>query len=142
MDGTTGQFHLLDVPAWLNPVLRPTSDIIQDPCIFFGYIVDGPDCAVKIVRQGSEEAAIYHRLQREPRASSDHTLPCEIIGLGDEVEPLLVFPYLIDSSSAGAREWPLSKVLQLIHQILEVSPPCVRYDTILTDSVIGARISA
>ena len=97
--------------------------IKQDPCIFFGYTDKGLRCAVKTVRQGSEEALIYQRLQREPLVPSDHILPCEIIGLEDEAEPLLVFPYVRDSIYAGASDWPLSRVLGLIYQILEVNFP-------------------
>ena len=98
--------------------------IIQEPCVYFGYIENGPRRVVKVVRQGSEEAVIYQRLQREPLVASDHILPCEIIGLGDEVEPLLIFPFIEDSTCGESKKWPLSRLLQLVHQILEVRFLC------------------
>ena len=36
-------------------------------------------------------------------------------------EPLLVFPHLDDATAVNTGKWPLSKLLDIIHQILEVS---------------------
>ena len=107
---------------WRSRTLRSNRGLMtQDPCVFFGYTENGPRCVVKTVRQGSEEAAIYQHLQREPHVVSDHILPCEVVGDGDVSEPLLVFPYLNDSATIATDEWPLSRLLGFVHQVLVVS---------------------
>ena len=108
--------------------------------MFFGYIENGPRCAVKIVRPGSQEASIYQYLQRD-EASSDHILRCEIIGLETMAEPFLVFPYLTDSSHTELEEWPLSRLLGFVYQVLEVLPPAHHPSHQHSQLETGVRIS-
>ena len=76
---------------------------------------------VKAVREGSDEANIY-KILLSHRDATNHTIPCEIIE-SESTEPFLILPW-IESSSAvavkAARNWPLSKILDYVYQVLEV----------------------
>ena len=90
---------------------------------------DKPSYIVKLPRQGSEEVAIYRRLQGDP-ASSSHTLPCEIVVVGSEEDGgfILILPCLQDAQSAPSYEWPLSKLLEFVYRVLQV---CSRLRTVI-----------
>ncbi len=75
--------------------------------------------AVKIVKQGTEEAEIYDLLHRLDPASPNHTLPCDVIR-GEHT--FLVMPLLQEIMFGYDRSnWDLARLLQFFRQVIEVS---------------------
>ena len=91
----------------------------QDGCVYQGVVAETRRCIVKSIRQGSEEVSIYRQLQRTVASPVNHTLPCEIVG-SEADRDLLILPFVEESRNAPSDEWPLSKVVGFVYEILEV----------------------
>ncbi|RPD79429.1 hypothetical protein L226DRAFT_531238, partial [Lentinus tigrinus ALCF2SS1-7] len=79
---------------------------------------DVPPYVVKIVKESSQEVAIYELLQQCDRASPNHTVPCEVI-YTDSRPPLLLMPCVGQYSLQFFPHWTTDQVADRFRQIAE-----------------------
>ncbi|KAI0076787.1 hypothetical protein K474DRAFT_1644320 [Panus rudis PR-1116 ss-1] len=114
------------VPHWLrtHPVLNKRGIVPRFRnrpygCLYSARNDNGPSYAVKVIPRGSDEATIYRKLQETLASPANHTLPCEIVGSEAGEDLLLILPFLEESRMVPCQDWPLSRVLNFIYQVLE-----------------------
>ena len=96
-----------------------------------------PCVAVKILSPETQEATICEKLQADLK-SPNHTIPAEVVRSPSQ-PPLLLMPCLSGLNSVSFYHAPLSALLDMYHQMIEVSVPLI-VPTDLTDVHSGSRI--